>query len=140
MSLISCIVKFLLLVTFCEAMTMKQIRQTGKMMRKSCQPKNNVEDEKIDVLADGVFIEEKEVMCYIACIMKMASAIKNGKLNVEAALKQVDLLLPEDLKEPAKAAIIACRKVSESYKDICEASFHTTKCIYNENPEIFFFP
>lgn len=28
-------------------MTMKQIRNTGKMMRKSCQPKNNVADGKI---------------------------------------------------------------------------------------------
>lgn len=31
-------------------MTMKQIRNTGKMMRKSCQPKNNVEDGKRDML------------------------------------------------------------------------------------------
>lgn len=28
-------------------MTMKQIKNTGKMMRKSCQPKNNVDDGKI---------------------------------------------------------------------------------------------
>lgn len=39
--------------------------------------------------------------------------IKNGRLNYEAAIKQVDLLLPEELKEPAKAAITACRKVGK---------------------------
>ncbi|XP_026731025.1 general odorant-binding protein 72-like isoform X1 [Trichoplusia ni] len=121
-------------------MTMKQIRNTGKMMRKSCQPKNNVADEKIDPLADGVFIEEKEVKCYMACIMKMANTIKNGKLNYEAAMKQADLLLPDEIKESAKEAITACRKVADSEKDICEASFKTTKCIYNENPSIFYFP
>ncbi|XP_073946122.1 general odorant-binding protein 72-like [Choristoneura fumiferana] len=134
------ILKFLLITAFCEAMTMKQIRNTGKMIRKSCQPKNNVEDEKIDPIKDGVFIEEKEVMCYMACVMKMANTVKNGKLNFEAALKQADLLLPEEIKEPAKAALTACRKVPDQYKDICEASFHVTKCIYNQNPEIFFFP
>ncbi|XP_072931513.1 general odorant-binding protein 72-like [Epargyreus clarus] len=140
MSVLVDIAKFLLIVTLCNAMTMKQIRSTGKMMRKTCQPKNNVADEKIDPIAEGVFIEEKEVMCYIACIMKMANAIKNGKLNYEAAMKQADLLLPDEIKEPAKAAITACRKVADSYKDICEASFHITKCIYTENPAVFYFP
>lgn len=75
-------------------------------MRKTCQPKNNVADgklntinitisvqqtifiainrklkhksvsEKIDKMSEGVFIEEKEVMCYVACIMKMANAVR----------------------------------------------------------------
>ncbi|XP_013136236.1 PREDICTED: general odorant-binding protein 72-like [Papilio polytes] len=140
MSILTVLVKFLVTVTICEAMTMKQIKSTGKMMRKSCQPKNNVEDEKIDPLNDGVFIEEKDVMCYVACIMKMANTMKNGKLNYEAAIKQADMLLPDEIKEPTKAAITACRKVADSYKDVCEASFYVTKCIYKENPDIFFFP
>ncbi|XP_045499547.1 general odorant-binding protein 72-like isoform X1 [Colias croceus] len=140
MSVLLVILKFLITIIICDAMTMKQIKSTGKMMRKSCQPKNNVEDEKIDGIATGQFIEEKEVMCYIACIMKMANAIKNGKLNYEAAMKQADLLLPDEIKEPTKAAITACRKVADSYKDLCEASFHATKCIYNHNPSVFFFP
>nr|QGN03656.1 putative odorant binding protein 28 [Conopomorpha sinensis] len=134
------IVKLLFIASFCQSMTMKQIRQTGKMMRKTCQPKAEATDAQIDPIKDGIFIEEKETMCYMACIMKMANAIKNGKLNYEAAMKQADLLLPDEIKEPAKAAITACRKVADSYKDICEASFHTTKCIHKENPEIFYFP
>ncbi|XP_045512430.1 general odorant-binding protein 72-like isoform X1 [Pieris brassicae] len=129
-----------LVLALCNAMTMKQLKSTGKMMRKTCQQKNNVEDEHVDAISKGEFREEKEVMCYIACIMKMANAIKNGKLNYESAMKQADLLLPEEIKEPTKAAITACRKVADSYKDICEASFHVTKCIYNENPDVFFFP
>ncbi|XP_013173036.1 PREDICTED: general odorant-binding protein 72-like [Papilio xuthus] len=140
MSILTALARFLVIITICEAMTMKQIKSTGKMMRKSCQPKNNVEDEKIDPLNDGVFIEEKEVMCYVACIMKMANTMKNGKLNYEAAIKQADMLLPDEIKEPTKAAITACRKVADSYKDVCEASFYVTKCIYKENPDIFFFP
>ncbi|XP_049874883.1 general odorant-binding protein 72-like isoform X2 [Pectinophora gossypiella] len=121
-------------------MTMKQIKNTGKMMRKTCMPKNNVEEEKVDKLGQGIFIEEKEVMCYMACIMKMANTMKNGKLSYDAAMKQADLLLPEEIKEPAKAALTACKKVPDAYKDVCEASFHVTKCIYKENPDIFYFP
>ncbi|XP_063538774.1 general odorant-binding protein 72-like isoform X1 [Cydia strobilella] len=134
------IVKFLILITFCDAMTMKQIKATGKTIRKTCQPKNNVADEKIDPLAQGEFIAEKEVMCYMACVMKMAGTIKNGKLSYDAAIKQADMLLPAEIKEPAKAALTACKKVPDGYKDICEAAFHVTKCIYNHNPDIFFFP
>ncbi|XP_045773896.1 general odorant-binding protein 72-like [Maniola jurtina] len=140
MSILTAVVKFLVALTLCNAMTMKQLRSTGKMMRKSCQPKNNVPDEKVDRISEGVFIEEKEVMCYVACIMKMANAIKNNKLNYEASMKQADLLLPEEIKQPAKDAITACIKVADSYKDICEASFFVTKCIYNHNPAVFFFP
>ncbi|XP_050344023.1 general odorant-binding protein 72-like [Nymphalis io] len=140
MSVIIAFVKILVILNICNAMTMKQIKSTGKMMRKTCQPKNNVDDEKIDPMVNGVFIEEKEVMCYIACIMKMANAIKNGKFNYDAAMKQADLLLPEEIKEPAKEAITACRKTADSYKDVCEASFYLTKCIYNHNPSIFYFP
>ncbi|XP_011557112.1 general odorant-binding protein 72-like isoform X2 [Plutella xylostella] len=140
MVLLVLIAKYVLFVALCDAMTMKQLKNTGKMMRKSCQPKVNAEDAQIDGLKDGVFLEEKETMCYIACIMKMANAIKNGKLNYEAAMKQADLLLPEEIKEPAKAAITSCRKVADQYKDICEACFYSTKCIYTQNPDIFFFP
>ncbi|CAG9583160.1 unnamed protein product [Danaus chrysippus] len=61
-------------------------------------------------MGKGIFAEEKEVMCYVACIMKMANAIKNNKLNYEAAIKQADLLLPDEIKEPAKEAITACKK------------------------------
>ncbi|CAG9788063.1 unnamed protein product [Diatraea saccharalis] len=110
------------------------------MMRKSCQPKNNVADDKIDPLNEGVFIDEKEVKCYVACIMKMANTIKNGKPNYEATVKQIDLLLPDDIKEAAKEALTACKKVPDAYKDGCDAAFHITQCIYNYNPEIFFFP
>ncbi|XP_046967870.1 general odorant-binding protein 72-like [Vanessa cardui] len=140
MSIIIAIVKILAVLNICNAMTMKQIKSTGKMMRKTCQPKNNVADDKIDSMIKGVFIEEKEVMCYVACIMKMANAIKNGKLNYEAAMKQADLLLPDEIREPAKEAITACRKIADSYKDICEASFYVTRCIYNHNPSVFYFP
>lgn len=44
--------------------------------------------------------------------------MKNGKLNFEAAMKQADLLLPDEMKEPTKEAIVACRKVGK-YNAVC---------------------
>lgn len=36
--------------------------------------------------------------------------MKNGKFSYEAAMKQIDLVLPEELKQPAKEALGACKK------------------------------
>ncbi|KAJ2951807.1 hypothetical protein O0L34_g13971 [Tuta absoluta] len=140
MVLLIVVVKFLVFMTYCDAMTMKQIRNTGKMIRKTCLPKTNVEEEKIDKITEGVFIEEKEVMCYMACVMKMANTFKNGKFNYESAMKQADMLLPDEIKEPAKVVLTTCKKVPDAYKDPCEGSFHLAKCLQKENPAIFFFP
>lgn len=41
--------------------------------------------------------------------------MKNGKLSYEAAMKQIDLLLPDEIKEPAKKALTACKKVRKYY-------------------------
>ncbi|KOB68378.1 Oderant binding protein 5, partial [Operophtera brumata] len=64
---------------------------------------------------------------------------KNGKVNYEAAMKQADMLLPDEIKEPAKEAITACRKDADAHKDICDSAFFMTKCIYNHNPSVFYF-
>ncbi|RVE46998.1 hypothetical protein evm_008382 [Chilo suppressalis] len=65
--------------------------------------------------------------------------IKNNKLNYEASLKQVDIMYPAELKESAKKSIENCKHISNKYKDICEASYWTAKCMYEDNPKDFVF-
>ncbi|KAI8432143.1 hypothetical protein MSG28_004620 [Choristoneura fumiferana] len=104
-----------------KAMTMKQIRNTGKMIRKSCQPKNNVEDEKIDPIKDGVFIEEKEVMCYMACVMKMANTMDGkGMFDVAGAEAMVEKTHGDDttMIENSKKLFDVCK--SDGIQDIKE--------------------
>nr|ALS03859.1 odorant-binding protein 11 [Ectropis obliqua] len=123
----------------CDAMTKEQLRKTGKMLRKQCLGKVGVEEEKISQIEKGKFIEEKDVMCYIACVYQMTQIVKNNKLSYESALKQVDLMYPADMKASVKASIENCKDVSKKYKDVCEASYWTAKCLYDDNPKDFMF-
>ncbi|XP_077283127.1 uncharacterized protein LOC143909099 [Arctopsyche grandis] len=131
------LVLILIFSSVSEAMTKSQLKQAGKLMRNVCQPKNKVTNEQVDNIKNGEFIDDKNVKCYIACIFTMAQSVKNGKLNYESALKQIEMLMPDSMKEPAKKVLTECKDVSEKYKDLCESSFHTAQCMYKSNPEIF---
>nr|AGM38605.1 odorant binding protein [Chilo suppressalis] len=131
----------MLTVLFCaiHAMTRQQLKNSGKMLKKNCMGKNQVTEDQIGSIEKGKFIEDKNVMCYIACIYQMTQVIKNNKLNYEASLKQVDIMYPAELKESAKKSIENCKHISSKYKDICEASYWTAKCMYEDNPKDFVF-
>ncbi|GBP31820.1 General odorant-binding protein 72 [Eumeta japonica] len=119
-----------------DAMTRQQLKNSGKLMKKTCMPKNDVTEDQVGEIEKGKFIEERNVMCYIACIYQMSQIVsaerigyvkdvmkvmklegivmvKNNKLNYDATIKQVDLLYPPDMKEAVKAAITKCRDVCE---------------------------
>nr|QRF70931.1 odorant binding protein [Semiothisa cinerearia] len=123
----------------CDAMTREQLKKTGKMLRKQCLAKVDVEEDKISQIEKGKFVEEKEVMCYVACIYQMTQIVKNNKLSYESAIKQVDLMYPADMKASVKSTIEKCKDVSKKYKDVCEASYWTAKCMYDDNPKDFIF-
>ena len=41
--------------------------------------------------------------------------VKNNKLNVEASMKQVDMMFPPEMKDAAKASIQNCKDVCKSF-------------------------
>nr|QGH51243.1 putative odorant binding protein 7 [Conopomorpha sinensis] len=121
------------------AMTRQQLKNSGKMLRKNCLTKIGVEEDMINGIEKGKFIEDKQVMCYIACVYQLTQVVKNNKLNYEASMKQVDMMYPPEMKEPVKATIELCKDVSKKYKDLCEASYWTAKCMYENDPKNFIF-
>nr|AOG12870.1 odorant binding protein [Eogystia hippophaecolus] len=121
-------------------MTRQQLKNSSKMLKKQCMGKNQVTEDLIGDIEKGKFIEDRNVMCYIACIYQMLQVVKNNKLSYEASLKQVDMMYPADIKEAAKATITKCQDVSKKYKDLCESSYWTAKCIYEDDPKNFIFP
>ncbi|XP_026330788.1 general odorant-binding protein 72-like [Hyposmocoma kahamanoa] len=122
------------------SMTKQQLKNSMKLLRKTCLGKSGVEEDKIQGIMKGIFIEEKEVMCYIACVYQMSQIVKNNKLNYDASLKQVDLMYPNEMKESAKRSIEICKDVATKYEDLCESSYWTSKCIYESDPKNFLFP
>ncbi|KAG7302158.1 hypothetical protein JYU34_013629 [Plutella xylostella] len=123
-----------------SSITRKQMKNTSKIMKKSCMPKNNVTEDQVGNIEQGEFLEERKVMCYIKCIYAMGGAIKNDKFVYDAMIKHVNLVFPPEIKEPTLAAINQCRDVDKQYADSCEAAYWVAKCMYEYGPEQFFFP
>ncbi|CAK1582852.1 unnamed protein product [Parnassius mnemosyne] len=121
-------------------MTRQQLKNAGKLMKKTCMPKNNVTEEQIGEIEQGKFIEDRNVMCYIACIYTTTQLVKNNKLSHDAVIKQVDMMFPPEMRALVKAAAVNCKDVGKNYKDICEVSYWTAKCMYEFDPKNFVFP
>lgn len=64
--------------------------------------------------------------------------MKKSKIMVEAALKQFDLLLPDDMKEPYKNAMNICKDSTKGVKDSCEAAYTLTQCFFKNNDKFMF--
>lgn len=94
--------------------------------------------EQVDNIKNGEFIEDRNVMCYIACIFTMAQSViwfwfdyfviliffiivskflkvKNGKISYESGIKQIEMMMPENMKEPAKKVLAECKSVCMSF-------------------------
>ncbi|CAH2090299.1 unnamed protein product [Euphydryas editha] len=122
-----------------DSMTRQQLKNSSKMLKKNCMGKNDVTEDMVGDIEKGKFIEDRKVMCYIACIYQMSQIVKNNKLSYESSIKQVDMMFPAEMKDAMKTSIENCKDISKKYKDICEASYWTAKCIYEDNPKNFVF-
>lgn len=49
--------------------------------------------------------------------------MKKTKLNYDAAIKQIDMMMPDDMKEPNKKALTMCKDSINGVKDPCEVEF-----------------
>uniref|UniRef100_A0A336MZH4 CSON003532 protein n=1 Tax=Culicoides sonorensis TaxID=179676 RepID=A0A336MZH4_CULSO len=122
---------------FC-AMTMEELKKAGETMRMACRGKQPITDEQMKMIQDGKFPDDRTAKCFLLCIMELTRLIKKGKADIKGALKQVDLLMPDDLKEPFKQGIIACEHSADNVKDMCEKAYVGAKCFKENNPKFFF--
>lgn len=65
--------------------------------------------------------------------------MKKSKVLKDAALKQFDLLLPEELKEPYRNALEICKDAAKGITGQCEVAYAFTQC-FAKNNDRFLFP
>ncbi|XP_073946123.1 general odorant-binding protein 72-like [Choristoneura fumiferana] len=121
-------------------MTRAQLKKTLTVMKKQCIPKVGVAEDKVSRIEQGVFPEERNVMCYVACIYKSIQVVKNNKLNKEMVSKQIDIMYPQEMKDAVKKSVAKCVDIQDNYTDECERVFYATKCLYEDDPPNFIFP
>uniref|UniRef100_A0A2A4K8S0 Odorant binding protein n=1 Tax=Heliothis virescens TaxID=7102 RepID=A0A2A4K8S0_HELVI len=112
-----------------------EMRDAVKAAATSCK-----DIEQVGKIEQGVFLEERNVMCYVACIYKSLQVVKNDKLDMALIAKQIEALYPPELKEPVKKAVSLCIHSQDDYNDLCEKVFHASKCLYEKDPASFIFP
>ncbi|XP_026752852.2 general odorant-binding protein 72 [Galleria mellonella] len=123
----------------CIGMTRPQVKKTLQIMKKQCISKVGVPEDKVENIEQGVFIEDRLVMCYIACVYKTLQLVKNNKLDRDLVVKQIDALYPPELKEGTKKGVDKCIHTQDNYSDLCEATFYGAKCLYEFDPPNFIF-
>lgn len=64
--------------------------------------------------------------------------MRKSKVNFDAAMKQFDLLLPDDMKDDYKNALNACKDSTGGEKNACEAAHKLVVCFANNNPKFTF--
>uniref|UniRef100_A0A0K8TW06 Antennal Binding Protein X n=1 Tax=Epiphyas postvittana TaxID=65032 RepID=A0A0K8TW06_EPIPO len=121
-------------------MSRAQLKKTMTVMKKQCMPKVGVAEDKVAKIEQGVFPEERNVMCYVACIYKTIQVVKNNKLNKELISKQIDIMYPPEMKAAVKKSVAKCVDIQDNYEDECERVFYATKCLYEDDPPNFIFP
>lgn len=57
---------------------------------------------------------------------------------MESVQRNIDALMPDELKASTIAAVEICKDAGNGIKDNCESSFLLLKCLYKENPKFYF--
>lgn len=65
--------------------------------------------------------------------------MKRSKVTMDGFLKQVDQLMPEEMRPETKAWFGACKDSANGVKDPCEAGYSLYKCIKVQAGDKFVF-
>lgn len=107
---------------------MEQLQQTANMMRQACQPKTKATDADIEAMRDKVFADNKQIKCFVYCVLEMMNVMKKGKLQQEAAIRSIKAIAPDELVEGQLKAMQACLTAATGIKDNCEAGYALLQC------------
>lgn len=65
--------------------------------------------------------------------------MKRAKVTMDGFLKQVDSLMPEEMRADTKAIFLACKDAPAGIKDQCEAGYTLYTCTVKEAGDKFDF-
>ncbi|KAL0280995.1 UNVERIFIED_CONTAM: hypothetical protein PYX00_002130 [Menopon gallinae] len=126
------------LPTVFPAMNKQALVQMQNMMRNMCKGKTGVSPQVMAKAKAGNFEEDPKLKCYLKCCLGMMQTMKNNKISVESATKQIDSLLPDEMKEPTLKQLHACKDSTGT--DSCDLAYQFTVCSYNYDKGNFFIP
>lgn len=64
--------------------------------------------------------------------------MKKNKLNYDAILKSIDVMLPDDWKDDYKRSLEICKDAIGGEKNACDAAVKFVSCFQKNNPKFTF--
>ncbi|XP_055299078.1 general odorant-binding protein 72-like [Sitodiplosis mosellana] len=122
-----------------SSLTVEELTQMMTSFRVQCQAQTGASDDLIDGINVGQFPRDQNLMCYINCLLTMMRMIRKGKFNSELAVKNINMFLPEFMREEWLRGVAACKDHGEDIVDQCERIYSKIEC-FSRNNEHFIFP
>ncbi|XP_063707568.1 uncharacterized protein LOC134836271 [Culicoides brevitarsis] len=126
-------------ITLClGGATSEQMEKTAGLMRTACTNKLKVSDAEAQAIKEGNIPTEKAQKCYVHCVFEMMGAMKKAKVNYDGMIKQIDTLMPDEVKETTKRTFTLCKDSANGIKDPCDAGTALLQCM-KDKAEFFTF-
>ncbi|XP_017783275.1 PREDICTED: general odorant-binding protein 72-like [Nicrophorus vespilloides] len=106
----------------------------AKSLRASCLAETGADEDIVNAVNKGEFVNDEKMWCYLKCIFKKMGTIKGDTIDT----KKLANGFPEKIRGTYAPGIKHCKDNAPVGADICETVFLFNKCLYEHNPEIYF--
>nr|ASA40280.1 OBP6 [Trichogramma japonicum] len=120
----------------CKKMNIEELKGFSKPLTKSCKTKTGISEVILAQVAKREFADDPVLKCYFKCIAQMGKMMdKKGNLILENMLKQVELLIIEELSPRVKKVFTQCFE-EMTVKEPCQLAFDFIMCIERTDQEL----
>ncbi|XP_030758741.1 general odorant-binding protein 72-like [Sitophilus oryzae] len=123
------------------AMSDAQVKATMKLLKNTCMSKSKATEEQINAMHDGDWNQDKHGKCYLQCILAMNKFQKaDNTLDWEAGVKMMEAQAPPSFRDHAITTLKHCKDAAQTLNDKCTAAYEIAKCVYDYDPEKYYWP
>ncbi|XP_076282958.1 odorant binding protein 6 [Lasioglossum baleicum] len=123
-----------------KKMTLEEVRNTVKNLRKPCAKKSNATKELLDGQQKGEFPKDERLMCYMLCILSTTKTVRNDEVQYDWFIKNSRLMLEEKYVPRVEHAVEVCRARVPTDVVGCELAWEFGKCVWDIDPELYIAP